>query len=62
MIVLVILRRRSQLWPQIIEPSRWPVELKLKAAELQLPRLLREHHFHKVEVVGCSLAPSYKCR
>src|SRR5918996_826125 len=52
MIMIVILRKRRQLWPQIVELRRWPVELKLEAAELNMPRLLRQHNFQKVKIIS----------
>src|SRR6266404_8487845 len=55
MIVIMIFRRRSQLRPQIDKLRRWPVELKLEAAELQMSGLLCKHYFEKSEVLRFSL-------
>jgi len=50
MIVVVVFRRRFKLRPQIGELRRRPLELELKAAELEMAGLLGEHDFEIIIV------------
>ena len=51
MVVIVIIRRLCQSSPKVLELCRRSIEFKRKATELDMPRLLGQHDFQKVEIV-----------
>src|SRR5581483_3906997 len=51
-VVVVILRRRAEPGPEIVEARRGAREFELEAAELDVAGLLGERDFEKIEIVG----------
>ncbi len=62
MIVIVVTRRPRNLRAQVVELCRRAIESEVEAAELDVPGLLGEHDFEKIEVIRLKVEPLHHRR